>query len=455
MESVSELGINVKISDKVLNALGKKMVFKKLKLETSRVLALCSLSVLSKETEWQINSFDAIQDFALAGLQWLKHLNKHVKVTINATEDRTLVKSALLENNCDVHEEDVKVISEDPLAHMHSNKYTFIYVEVTGCAVTYLDAVMRSIKHNGVVCLTSTDMAILQNKSPATSYRLYGAKLWNTEYYRELGARVIIANAVQAAARWSKGVEVLLCVAEEHGVTIVFKVLRGSRFGESSMSCLNYLSHCQVCQARMFIPDDLYVIDSSKLPCMCQCSSDGIKAPILMLGPIWSGEIFNKVFLLKLRREMKSLQMPNVHQTLIDLLIIESACCSSNTSESELIEETKKTCYKLNEAVEPNKKRVKLEQGAEESTISSSNCTNGVKESSNGPVLKPTPFYFDVQNHSVKGGNPPTRASVINKLRSDGHRASRTHFGPRCVRTSADLIAFKEALQHIWHNTEK
>ena len=48
-------------------------------------------------------------------------------------------------------------------------------------------------------------------------------------------------------------------------------------------------------------------------------------------------------------------------------------------------------------------------------------------------------FYFDIQYHSKKVKSPPSWDVVISKLREKGFKASRSHFGFRCIRTSANV----------------
>ena len=448
MEKIIEHDVSANLNDDVLGCLGKKTINKKLKLMQSRAIALCSLYVLSKNTAWKITAFDAVKDFGLAGLQWAKHLSSQVKIMINCSENlKSLVEENLKLNGCALSD-DLTIASEDPQAHMHNSKYGFIYAEIYGCAVAYLDAALRSIKHGGILVVTSTDTSILQNKSPETSHRLYGVKLWKTEYHKEFSCRIILENIARAAARWSKGIKVELCTVLEHGITIVCRVHRGAQFGENTMANLHFLAHCQLCQARAFISHSQYLPETSS---MCDCFSNGLKAPVLMLGPVWSGKISDKGFLLEILEAMTSLSLNKDHVKLIEQLIIESACCANNFLEAELLKDIKE--IKTKNSNEPQPKRVKLDSNCA-TTKDSENLSKNVDIDLASAVQCSTPFYFDIQHHSVRGGNPPTVVSVINKLRSDGYSACKTHFGPRCIKTSATLTVFKQVLQYLWDHTK-
>ena len=460
MSLLSELGVNFQLSEKTYKVYGKQQIEKKCKLQFSRAVALSLLSVLVKKLSWKISVFDAIQDFGLAGMQWYKYLNKKINIVINIPKQLEVELCAnLVKNSPSYCSEDVKVVSEIPQAHLHKNKYSFVYVEVCGSAIVYFDSAMNSIKHGGLICVTSTDVAILQNKSPDTVRRLYEAKLWKTEYSKELGVRVILANLARAAARWCKGIKVELCVGLEHGFTVVCRVFRGSRFGEKSMTKLEVIAHCQLCQARAFIPDSLYFQDVTSLN-LCNCSNNGIKAPILQLGPAWNGTLYDQDFLFDIYNEMKHLELNSEYVKLIEQLILESACCKSVQLESELVLKIKKHSEEMQEdSAIPSPKKVKLELTNTLDPVSTptSPLSNSCLMDSfcNGLVSSATAFYFDFQNHSVKGCNPPTLASVISTLRTAGYSASRSHFGPRCVRTTANLQEFKNILTQISKATKK
>jgi tRNA G26 N,N-dimethylase Trm1 len=78
--------------------------------------------------------------------------------------------------------------------------------------------------------MTCTDMASICGHQPQVALRFYGCKTnRNVEFHKELGARVVIASAVRAAAKCNKGLEVLSVFGAEHFVHILCKVTRGGK----------------------------------------------------------------------------------------------------------------------------------------------------------------------------------------------------------------------------------
>nr|XP_026691407.1 TRMT1-like protein [Ciona intestinalis] len=425
-----------------------KRVSKVCELGLSRAIALACLEIVKLETDGVTSALDAVNSFGAAGMQWAKHfLSENISITVNtALGLDDVCKKWLNENNCPT--DSVKVVSMDPQVLMHSSKHKFVYLEVTGTVVPYLDAAVRSVNHNGLLCVTCTDTSTLYNKCPTTAQRLYGANLLKNEYCKEVAIRVIISNIAQSAARWNKGIKVELCASVEPGFTVVCRVLRGPKHGDISTSSIQLLEHCQLCQARRFKPRTKYITYGNGKT-LCKCSTEEAAAPLLLLGPMWSGSIFQPEFVLKTCLTAKQMNLSLEHRKILELILLESVCCKTNEEEENLLKHTTQFNGKnqLNEKSEPKHKKIKLD-----SEVSSENGPSLTKEMRS---YKHIPFYCDFQHHSVKGGNPPRLLTVLNELRSRGYNASKTHFGPRCIRTSASVEQFDEILKHLWEVTTK
>ncbi|CAK8675996.1 tRNA (guanine(27)-N(2))-dimethyltransferase-like [Clavelina lepadiformis] len=468
-----ELGVTMNLVPEISNKVSGKHIYKKLQLGFSRAIALCCLSNLRHNIDGEIRALDASGCFGLAGVQWAKQFDTGVNIVINVAKGlKEIVETSLLQNQCKTS---VKVLDEDSHVTMHSGKYMFIYLEAYGSAVTHFDAVFRSANHNGLVCITCTDTSVFQNKSPETARRLYGANLLQTEYYQELATRVIINNLVTAAARWNKGLKVLLCTFQEHGISVVCRVLRGPKNGNESMASLQNLVHCQLCQARCFLPVHRYIQNTRQLS-ICKCNSEGLEAPLMILGPMWGKDLFNKAFLFNLLHFGKMHRVPEKYCKLFFLMILESVCCDDQEAETCIVNEInritfpeKKCCCKTEtDNTEPKPKMLKL-NATNEKNYDCKNNTKDIydelqimKQSSNIPfsVEETNTFqssapalFFDIRHHGIKGGNPPKLLSVIEELRSRGFKASKTHFNSCSVRTSADLLVFNDVLQKIWDKT--
>ena len=422
-----------------------KSIAKTCQLVTSRAIALCSVLTLKCKPDIPPRVLDAVGHFGLAGMQWAQHLPSDYNITINTAPgvmdhlDRVFVKR---DENCQVN-----VTCQDPHVLLHSGRYSFVYIEADGSAIPYLDAALRSVAHNGMLCVTFTDMPALMNRCPERVARLYGAKMLKSEYIKEMSTRVIISNLVRAAACWNKGISIKLCVFTDIGVTVVCKVRKSPKSGESCSSLVRFLAHCQKCQYRQFLADGK-CLKKFTVPIVCCCGKekDASVSSMMLLGPMWSGNLFCPDFVkivLTLTSHLKT--SGNINKVL-QTILIESKCYDNSNEENILLKEIEAICKNntVNNNVqhkhddyEPSSKKVKLTYESFPDVINSVELPDAA------------PFFMDFQVHSVSGSNPPKLLKLIDILRSKGFKASKTHFGPRCLRTNASLHEFKLMLKDI------
>ncbi|NWR37052.1 TRM1L protein, partial [Tachuris rubrigastra] len=432
------------------------------KMKLNRQLIFCALAVLAEERK-PIECLDAFGATGIMGLQWAKHLRSSVKVTINDCNENSV---KIIKENCHLNKLKVKlnmkegdsdgtvgdgeentdtieVTKLDANVIMHLRSFDFIHLDPFGTSVNYLDSAFRNVRNLGIVSLTSTDISSLYAKAQHVALRHYGCNIVRTEYYKELAARIVIAAVTRAAARCNKGIEVLLAVALEHFVLVVVRVLRGPSTADNSAKKIRYLIHCQWCEERIFQKEGNMVEENpyQQLPCDCHGSMPGRTAVIL--GPLWSGSLFNTGFLRRMLLEAVQYGLDEA-QPLLKTLVCEAECTtlkhfsthgpgdenkqeecgvyiktSNNSAESYLVAGKRKG----EEVIRGAAKRQRGEHSAEHPA-----------------------FYYNVHRHSIRGMNMPKLNKFLNYLSEAGYRVSRTHFDPMGVRTNAPLAQFKTVL---------
>ncbi|NXM08348.1 TRM1L protein, partial [Tyrannus savana] len=432
------------------------------KMKLNRQLIFCALAVLAEERK-PIECLDAFGATGIMGLQWAKHLRSSVKVTINDCNENSV---KIIKENCHLNKMKVKldtkegdsdgtggegeentdtveVTKMDANVIMHLRSFDFIHLDPFGTCVNYLDSAFRNVRNLGIVSLTSTDTSSLYAKAQHVALRHYGCSIVRTEYYKELAARIVIAAVTRAAARCNKGIEVLLAVALEHSVLVVVRVLRGPSTADNSAKKIQYLIHCQWCEERIFQKEGSMVEENpyQQLPCDCHGSMPGRTA--VVLGPLWSGSLFNTGFLRRMLLEAGQYGLDEA-QPLLKALVCEAECTTlkhfpthgpgdenkqeecgvyiktSNTSAESYMVPGKR---KGEEVIRGAAKRQRAEHSAEHPA-----------------------FYYNMHRHSIRGMNMPKLNKFLNYLSEAGYRVSRTHFDPMGVRTNAPLAQFKTVL---------
>ncbi|NWW02192.1 TRM1L protein, partial [Oreocharis arfaki] len=432
------------------------------KMKLNRQLIFCALAVLAGERK-PIECLDAFGATGIMGLQWAKHLRSSVKVTINDCNENSVT---MIKENCHLNKMKVKlnikeeendetvgdgeensdtieVTKMDANVIMHLRSFDFIHLDPFGTSVNYLDSAFRNVRNLGIVSLTSTDISSLYAKAQHVALRHYGCNIVRTEYYKELAARTVIAAVTRAAARCNKGIEVLLAVALEHFVLVVVRVLRGPTPADDSAKKVRYLIHCQWCEERVFQKEGNMVEENpyQQLPCDCHGSMPGKTA--VLLGPLWSGALFNTGFLRRMLLEAVQYGLDEA-QPLLKTLVCEAEC----------------TTLKHFSTHSPGDENKQEECGVyikTPNTSAESYLVHGKRKSEE--VLRGTakrqraehsaehpPFYYNIHRHSIKGMNMPKLNKFLNYLSEAGYRVSRTHFDPMGVRTNAPLVQFKTVL---------
>ncbi|NXB67624.1 TRM1L protein, partial [Struthidea cinerea] len=432
------------------------------KMKLNRQLIFCALAVLAGERK-PIECLDAFGATGIMGLQWAKHLRSSVKVTINDCNENSVT---MIKENChlnkmkvklNIKEEDndqtvgdgeensdtIEVTKMDANVIMHLRSFDFIHLDPFGTSVNYLDSAFRNVRNLGIVSLTSTDISSLYAKAQHVALRHYGCNIVRTEYYKELAARAVIAAVTRAAARCNKGVEVLLAVALEHFVLVVVRVLRGPTPADDSAKKVRYLIHCQWCEERVFQKEGNMVEENpyQQLPCDCHSSMPGKTA--VLLGPLWSGALFNTGFLRRMLLEAVQYGLDEA-QPLLKTLVCEAECTTLKhfSTHSPGDESKQEECgvYIKTPNTSAESYLVHGKRKSEE-VLRGAAKRQRAEHSAEHP-----PFYYNIHRHSIKGMNMPKLNKFLNYLSEAGYRVSRTHFDPMGVRTSAPLAQFKTVL---------
>ncbi|KAM8930718.1 tRNA (guanine(27)-N(2))-dimethyltransferase [Pelodytes ibericus] len=423
------------------------------KMKSNRQLIFCALAVLAEEKK-PLECLDAFGSTGIMGLQWARHLGKSVKVTINDISDHSVT---MIRENCALNkikvltkreddEEEIELTEEgeecirpvevtqlDCNVLMHLRSFDFIHLDPFGTAVNYLDAAFRNVRNMGIVSVTSTDTGSLYAKTLHVAKRHYGCNIIRTEYFKELAARIVLSSIARAAARCNKGIEVLLSVALEHFVLVVVRVMRGPTLADESIKKINMLIHCHWCEERIFQKEGNMVEENpyKQLPCDCHKSMPGRSA--VMLGPMWSGSLFNTGFLRRMLFEAVEHGADDI-QPLLKTLICEAECTTLKQF----------SIHPNPSSQEESGVFIKIADTGEVSTVPGKRKCQEPNKTANKRLknearIEHPPFYYSIHRHAIGGLNIPKLNKILQHLSEAGFLVSRTHFDPTGIRTNAPL----------------
>jgi tRNA (guanine26-N2/guanine27-N2)-dimethyltransferase len=269
-------------------------VFYNQKMKFCRDLDMLIFSQIS-EKEY-IDYLDALAATGIRGIR--AKLEANYDVSLNDKNKRAV---KLIKKNLKQNEIEAKVFNRDASSLMKERHFTHVDVDPFGSPSEFIDAACFSATR--YLSITATDTAALCGSATASGLRKYSAYAEKTEYYAEIGLRMLVGKVAREATKYDKGIEVLISWAKEHYYRIHVKLKRSPSHARKMYGKIGYLFHCFNCGAREWVLMDGECISA------CRCGTS-----YTMIGPLWLGELCLKDFVFELIKDAKE------NQSKLDLL---------------------------------------------------------------------------------------------------------------------------------------
>lgn len=375
----------------------------------------------------------------VAGLQWKRHYQSKLNVLVAQNKaisdiEKNCEESNFLCSKFNLSYErqpgDVQLEQKDGEIHacqcptnvlLHLEAFDFVFLQPEGLLANHFDPVFSNLRNNGLLCLTSSDISVQFTRTANVIRRYCHAQVTKTEYMREMAVRVIIGCAVRSASRCNKGLEILMTTCVEDNFLIVLRVHRGPQHADHCLDQVKPQLYCQICEEHCFLPGGLTPIENPYALLACTCHEKTPGRTAILLGPMWSGSIFNTTFISKLLQPHEDLPEQSSQFKKVLQSILEEAICSDLD-----VPETNGRDHQR-DPEEPEAKRPKIDHSQNPTTIH-------------------PPFYINIHKMKFKDVIIPKMRKVLSFLRSEGYRASRTHFDSNSVRTNANRTQFHHVL---------
>lgn len=186
-------------------------------------------------------------------------------------------------------------ISNDNCNHFLSDKkFDFVDIDPFGPPVRYLDSAVRAMPKKGFLGVAATDTSVLCGTYPRACRRKYDAVSLRTDYYDELGLRILLGFIARNAVRYEYGIRVLFSHSTRHYFRAYVELSRGRAFAVPTQDDIVFLQHCFACMERTYVK----LGDIREL---CSCG-----ARLSTAGPLWSGSFADKDFCNRLAGELES-----------------------------------------------------------------------------------------------------------------------------------------------------
>jgi tRNA (guanine26-N2/guanine27-N2)-dimethyltransferase len=283
----------------------KKTHFFNPKVELSRDITVLVLNSLDSN-EWIV--CDALSAIGARGIRIAKECDVK-KVWLNdISEDniKFMKKNARLnsvKNKIVISNKDANQILSDSI-----RVFDYIDLDPYGSPSYFFDSSARAIKREGFLGFTATDTAALCGNSPITCLRRYGIESYLTDFFKELGLRILIANAAFYFSKWSFSLEPLLSYTSEHYFRVFCKVEKGKSIASNTLkNNLGYVNYCPKCLWRSV----------DKIPReKCEfCNSS-----LIIIGKTWIDKIEDAEFIHKCSENLSKVNWLNNEKKIRKLL---------------------------------------------------------------------------------------------------------------------------------------
>lgn len=240
--------------------------------ELNRDLSVSAVQVFQREFKGKITVCDALAATGVRGLRYAKEVSGIKNVVLN---DKNPLAVKLIKKNIKENKLGKKCLAswEDACLLMRKKVFNVIDLDPFGSPSVYMDSAARSIYHKGFLAVTSTDQAALTGTYPEAGLRKYGIKPVKTEFYNELGLRILISFSILTLARYDRAFIPVLSFSDKHYYRVFGRIEHAGKISEL-LKDFKYVCYCSNGERKIGVCDK-------------DCKT---------FGPIYVGKILDKEF---------------------------------------------------------------------------------------------------------------------------------------------------------------
>ncbi|MCX9084421.1 MAG: tRNA (guanine(10)-N(2))-dimethyltransferase [Candidatus Methanoperedens sp.] len=249
-------------------------------MKTNRDMAVAAIACFSKN-EPDYTYLDALSASGIRGLRIANEVGLNTTMSDWEGNSVELIKRNIELNdltNCTALKRNANVV-------MYDGSYDITDLDPFGTPAPFLDAACYSTKR--LLCVTATDTAPLCGAHKKAGIRNYAAVPLKTEYYPEMGVRILMGAVARTLAKYDKSMTPLLSYASAHYVRLFVSVKKGIVKADKCLENMGFVSHCFNCGSRSW-KHGLAVHIEEKCP-VCDHKTT-------LAGPLWLGRLHDREF---------------------------------------------------------------------------------------------------------------------------------------------------------------
>lgn len=270
----------------------KNLVFYNPEMKLSRDISVILASVLKPRSY-----LDALAASGVRGIRIAKESEINCKIVLNDINPKAI---EFMEENAKINHVDVKIENEDANYLMlryikEGEKFDFIDIDPFGSPVRFIDNAIKCLKVEGFLGVTSTDTSALCGTYPKSCQKKYDAVSLRTDYYNELGLRILLGFISRCAFRNGYAVEPIFSHSTKHYFRVYLKLRKSKRELSENLENIMYIQHCFKCLNRSYR-------SLADLKEKCECGNSFRNA-----GPLWTGKLADPEICKKMLKKVSEL----------------------------------------------------------------------------------------------------------------------------------------------------
>ncbi len=262
----------------------------------NRNISVAAIQSFQKDAERKITILDALSASGIRGLRYAKEVSGIKEVCLN---DKNPVAFKLIKKNIGLNKlsKKCKAAKTDANILMHQKVFDVIDIDPFGSPNIFLDAAARSIYHKGFLAVTATDTAPLSGTYPETCFKKYGIHSMKTDYYSELGVRILISYIIFSLARRDRAFVPVLSFAKNHYFRVFGRIEHAGEIKEL-LKRFGFVMHCN--RLKSATSGGCGNRKTGELELKCSCGNK-----FEFCGPVFLGNISDKKFCSQAAKECK------------------------------------------------------------------------------------------------------------------------------------------------------
>lgn len=275
----------------------KTPVFYNPKMELSRDISIACIVAFASNSDSYVDALGA------TGIRGVRVANElRLETTIN---DWNFKAYELIVKNIALNNLDANAERKNANLLLSESRFDIVDIDPFGSPAPFSDSACRSV--DKMLCITATDTAPLCGAHKDSGIRKYGAFPLKTEYYSEMGIRILLGAIARNLAKYDKSMNSLLSHATDHYYRVYISTKKGAINANKTIEQMGFIYHCFSCGQRGW-NSGLAVHMAKECP---HCSS-----PTRLAGPLWLGSLHDEKFCKLVLLELKNRELGTKEQAL-------------------------------------------------------------------------------------------------------------------------------------------